>query len=161
MKLITLYMSHPIRGLDGDKCTYEKKWENIEKAIRAASLIEYVLNQQLIKYHVAVRLYVPGEHELLFETLLDLGYIDMQKGLEADCHIMNKCDGTLFCLGELPQRSPGMEKEYQVGKENHQPQFTIPTPMDEKCIEAMVEFVRSIAGVTEVEAPKIIKLGGE
>jgi hypothetical protein len=138
--------------------TYEKKWENIERAIRAASLVEYVLNQQLNKEHIAVRLYVPGEHELLFEKLYDRKYVTVAQVLDADCDILLDCDGALFCMGDLPQRSNGMEREYTAAKEHNKPTFTLPTPMNDKDVEQLVEFVRGVAGV-QVMTPKIIKLG--
>ena len=139
---VSLYFSHTIRGKDGDACTYEKKWDNISRAIDAASHLTQLLNVCLCQDQIEVRLYVPGEHELLFEKLYNAKVVTVAQVLQADTEIMLECDGVvLWPIEGTIEESAGMSYEKATAIEHGLP---VIEPQITK-VQDLCDMIRNIA----------------
>ena len=63
--MITAYFMAPVRGPDGDKVSYEVKWENIRRARRIAYAIR--------KDFPELDLFIPHDHEIVIEAAQQYG----------------------------------------------------------------------------------------
>ncbi len=112
-----IYVSHPIRGKNGDAATEEEKQANCEAAIKWADLLRMNLGLRATQggglylggHWLTHRdwIYVPAEHEEFIGRAYGKGYLTEEQILDIDCEILKECD-LLVVLGEP---STGMRVE--------------------------------------------------
>lgn len=110
---ITAYLSHPIRGIYGDKCPAEQIEFNCAKAITWAKALR-------IEFGCNLKLHVPAEHDEHILIAMEKGYLTVDQILDIDCVIVNKRDVLLVAMWE-GQPSGGMAREIDTAFIHHIP----------------------------------------
>lgn len=83
------YLSHPIRGIKGDKATADDIRMNNEAAIAVANYIRHEITAD-------IDIHVPAEMEKFVYLAFQMGILDEKKILAVDCKIIKGCDAVLF-----------------------------------------------------------------
>lgn len=110
------YLSHSIRGTLREKATAEQELANCQKAMEIAS--------ELINKFPKLELYVPGAHEFpLIRTLRDQGSVTVKQLLNADCAIIDNCDGIIVYVPEGDELQGGRLVEYNHAVATNKPVF--------------------------------------
>lgn len=95
----TLYMSHSIQGDNGDIIG------NCQKAQKVARKIRRIFPE--------VKIYCPGEQNLIMDVLHKTGVLTVEQILEADCTILRNCHGWFWWYSSP---SEGCEREAREAK---------------------------------------------
>lgn len=99
---ISAYMSHHIRGPNGDEATPEEVEVNIQAAKEMGQIIREAFPE--------LDLYVPGDQDQALTFLLDEKYITVEQILEADCSIIDQRD-FMIMYSQYDNISGGMHHE--------------------------------------------------
>jgi len=102
-KRIKVYLSHYIRGPEGDKASKKTIDTNIAKT-------KAVCQQLRIRFGSNLDLYVPAEMDEFPRIALELDFLNVEQVLDIDCVIVSRCDALILldfeqCLSE------GMKRE--------------------------------------------------
>lgn len=111
-----LYLSHPIRGRNGTEATERDIGANNLRAIRMGNAIR--------AFFPWIELYVPAEHDEVLSYLYLAGALFIEDLLEADCDVINKCDGVISFQPEFYESS-GMRVEREYAEAHGIPVFTL------------------------------------
>jgi len=104
---VKAYLSHPIRGKNGDKATKGEMEANRQEAMAVAEELE-----KAIPY---LDLYVPARHDEFPSILWELEKIDVNDILDVDCEILSRRDVMIiYCPDGKP--SKGMMKEIEYAQ---------------------------------------------
>jgi len=98
-----MYVSHYIRGLEGNEASVETIESNLTKA-------KEVCKQLRIYFGSNLDFYVPAEMDEFPQVALELGFLDVEQILDIDCVIVSRCDALLVLHFEQ-KLSGGMERE--------------------------------------------------
>lgn len=82
------YLSHPIRGKNGNKAINK----TIEANCLKAAQIAHYIRQKIF----GIQIYVPGEHDLFVQLAYKNQYLTEKQILNIDCQIIDQCDGLLL-----------------------------------------------------------------
>jgi len=100
-KKIKVYVSHYIRGLEGNEASVETIESNLTKA-------KEVCKQLRIYFGSNLDFYVPAEMDEFPQVALELGFLDVEQILDIDCVIVSRCDALKL--------SGGMERELTTAR---------------------------------------------
>jgi len=132
-KPIKAYLSHYVRGKDGNKATEETVEANCAKAIEWSKKLRVYFGSNL-------DLYVPAAMDLFPRIALRKGYLNVDQILDIDCTIVSQCDILLIanwgdCISE------GMRRELNTAKQLGIPYrvFTDIEYIDLKALEIWLE----------------------
>lgn len=114
--MVRLYLSHPIRGRNGTKASERDIGANNLRAIRMGNAIR--------AFFPWVELYVPAEHDEVLSYLYLIRALSIEDLLEADCDVINKCDGVISFQPEFYESS-GMRVEREYAEAHGIPVFTL------------------------------------
>ena len=118
-KTIRCYLSHAIRGRDGEKATQETMKKNNELAKHVGMVLrENFFEWQSLDGMPNIELYVPADHDEVILLLFEKGYITVKQILEADCAIVRQCK-LLLVYGDY--FSSGMLEELRCAEINEIP----------------------------------------
>ena len=100
---IRAYLSHPIRGVYGDKCPEEQIKFNCQQAIAWAKALR-------IYFGCNLEIHVPAEHDEHMLIAMKKGYLTIDQVLDIDCVIVSRRDVVLIANWE-DHISGGMRRE--------------------------------------------------
>ena len=119
-KPFRIYLSHTIRGTQGDKATPGAMRRNMKAAVKAGECLEaYFLDWEKMYGLCKIELYVPGAHDAFPQAAMARGWLSIDQVLDLDCDIIDTCDMMLVRGNYL---STGMI--YEI---DHASQVGIPT----------------------------------
>ena len=123
--IFKIYMSHSIRGKDGDKATQETVDKNCLAAIKAGEhLRSYFLDWYRMDGFPEIELYIPAEGDEFVQIAHDKKMIDIDQILDVDCEILNRRH-MLLVWGKYV--SGGMEVEIAHAADKNIPIFACRT----------------------------------
>jgi len=106
-----LYLSHPIRGKDGDEATNQQIEENCQFACDIAMMIKDALT-------AGTDIYVPGAHDEFVQIAYKKGFITEEQILDVDCTIIDKCNAIiLYAPDDIIYGGCAIEKHHANCKE--------------------------------------------
>lgn len=87
--IIKFYLSHPIRGIKGNKATANDMRINNEAAITVANYIRH-------KITPSIDIHVPAEMESFVYLAFQMSILNEKQILAVDCKIIEGCDAVLI-----------------------------------------------------------------
>ena len=127
---ITAYLSHPIRGVYGDKCPDEQIHWNCQQAIAWAKTLR-------IYFGCNLELHVPAEHDEHMLIAMEKGYLTVDQVLDIDCVIVSKRDVLLVANWE-DHISGGMAREMGTASELGIPIRVFTDVQEDDCLDFYV-----------------------
>ena len=100
--MIKVYLSHHIRGPEGENSTPASREANKQAARFMAMLLR--------KMYPELDIYVPAEHDQVVEYLYTKGYVNARQIIEADCVIISDCKFVIV-YNQYSKVSEGMHIE--------------------------------------------------
>jgi len=137
---ITAYMSHHIRGPEGDKATME----TIEANNKAARLMGAKIRELIPE----LDLYVPGDQDQVIMYLCKKGYVTTEQILEADCVIISQCK-FMIVFNRYDSISGGMQTEVDHCMYNCIP-FIYITDLNERELAGLRDLVKHFQEIANV-----------
>ena len=134
-KKIKVYVSHYIRGLEGNEASVETRESNLTKA-------KEVCKQLRIYFGSNLDFYVPAEMDEFPQVALELGFLDVEQILDIDCVIVSRCDALLVLHFEQ-KLSGGMERELTTARVTGVPIYLL-NGMDEVNLERLKVWLESL-----------------
>ena len=101
-----VYLSHAIRGADGESCTMEQQKVNCDNAIAFA--------EDICKACPWIDLYVPAKHEDFVNKAYSMKYMTIDQILEVDFEIMRECIAILVYAPNGEEIQGGRRAELDV-----------------------------------------------
>jgi hypothetical protein len=139
-----IYVSHSIRGKNGNTATPEQMAENCAKVRFFGKCLRLNVSNQ-------IDWYIPGEHDELISYLFHKGYITEAAILEGDCDILSKCQGLIIYMPD-DFISNGMQVEYDFAATHNIPTllFTAEDLSSRHQWEIIKNFLESLEAVENV-----------
>ncbi len=117
------YLSHSIRGPEGNAATNTDMEKNCDRAILVGNFIR--------KAFPSVELYIPGEHEAFVQIAYKKGYLTEKQILDVDCAIIDKCEGVLiFAPADDSEIQGGRLIEYNYAEKTNKPVYVFCSAWD-------------------------------
>jgi len=134
-KKIKVYVSHYIRGPEGNKASKATIETNIANT-------KEICKQLRIHFGSNLDLYVPAEMDEFPQIAMQEGYLDIDGVLDIDCIIVARCDALLL-LDFKQNLSEGMVRELAAAEFAGLPFYTL-EGMDEVSLEKLRNWLESL-----------------
>lgn len=135
MKTLTCYMSHHIRGPEGDSASHETQSKNKKHARAAAIRLRYEFPN--------LRVYCPGDQDDWADVGYRRGLLSMKQILDIDCAIIGERD-VVILYDQYGELSGGMQIEKDHAVATDTPTHTIHDFSDESLHKLLV-FLNGVA----------------
>ena len=120
-KPFRIYLSHTIRGTQGDKATPGLMRRNMQAAIKTGEHLDaYFLDWEKMYGLCKINLYVPGVHDDFPQAAMAREWLSIAQVLDLDCDIIDTCDMMLVRGNYI---SGGMRYEIEHAAEVGIPTF--------------------------------------